>query len=106
MLFREAIEQLNDELGVVDNDLLTPQREERLLHAYLDAVRTGKTVTNAEAKKSFLEIFEEPIYFEENFYCEPGVIDVFTAAREFAAMTPVVSLRFPSLEEIDLSRWH
>lgn len=106
MLFREAIEQLSNELGVVDNDLLTPQREERLLHAYLDAARTGKTVANAEAKKSFLEIFEGPIYFEENFYCERGVIDVFTAAREFAAMTPVVSLRLPSLEEMDLSRWH
>ena len=106
MLLREAIERLGDELGVVDSDLLTPQREERLLHAYLDAARAGKTVTNAEAKSKFLGIFEEPIYFEENFYCERGVIDVFTAAREFAAMTPVVSLRLPPLEEIDLSRWH
>lgn len=106
MDFDDAIDQLNNETGVVDNDYLSPQREERLLRAYLDAVRSGKTVTNAEAKSKFLEIFEEPIYFEENFYCERGVIDVFTAAREFAAMTPVVSLRLPPLEEIDLSRWH
>lgn len=106
MLFREAIEQLNDELGVVDNNYLSPQREERLLRAYLDAVRAGKTVTNAEAKQEFLEIFEEPIYFEENFYSQRGVLKAFELARTFGAMEPVVSLNFPSLEDMDLYRRH
>ena len=106
MLLREAIERLGNELGVVDSDLLTPQREERLLRAYLDAVRSGKTVTNAEAKREFLEIFEEPIYFEENFYSEQGVLDAFELARTFGAMEPVVSLSFPSLEDMDLYRRH
>ncbi|MDK8664733.1 MULTISPECIES: hypothetical protein [Corynebacterium] len=106
MLFREAIEQLNDELGVVDNNYLSPQREERLLRAYLNAVRSGKTVTNAEAKREFLEIFEEPIYFEENFYSPQGVLDAFELARTFGAMEPVVSLKLPSLEEMDLYRRH
>ena len=106
MLFREAIEQLNDELGVVDNNYLSPQREERLLRAYLNAVRSGKTVTNAEAKREFLEIFEEPIYFEENFYSPQGVLDAFELARTFGAMEPVVSLKLPSLEEMDLYRMH
>lgn len=106
MLFREAIEQLNDELGVVDNNYLSPQREERLLRAYLSAVRSGKTVTNPEAKREFLEIFEEPIYFEENFYSPQGVLNAFELARTFGAMEPVVSLNFPSLEDMDLYRRH
>lgn len=106
MDFDDAIDQLNNELGVIDNDLLTPQREERLLRAYLDAVRLGKAVTNVEAKREFLEIFEEPIYFEENFYSEEGVLDAFAAAREFGAIEPVVSLKFPALENLDLYRRH
>lgn len=106
MLFHEAIEKLNDDLGVVDNNRLTPQREERLLRAYLDAARAGKIVTDVEAKKEFLEIFEEPIYFEENFYSEQGVLDAFELAREFGAIEPVVSLNFPALEDMDLYRRH
>lgn len=106
MDFDDAIDQLNNETGVVDNDYLSPQREERLLRAYLDAVRSGKTVTNSEAKREFLEIFEEPIYFEENFYSEQGVLDAFELARTFGAMEPVVSLNFPSLEDMDLYRRH
>lgn len=106
MLFHEAIDQLSAELGVFDHNLLSPRHEERLLVAYIDEMKRGGKVTNLEAKQEFLEIFEEPIYYEENFYSEIGVRNAFALAKEFAEMEPVVTLEFPALKEMDLYRSH
>ncbi|PFG28316.1 hypothetical protein [Corynebacterium renale] len=106
MLFHEAIDQLSVELGAFDHNLLSPRYEERLLVAYIDAMKCGRKVTNLEAKREFLGIFEEPIYYEENFYSEIGVRDAFALAEEFAEMEPVVPLEFPTIEDMDLYRSH
>ena len=79
-------------------------REESLLSAYLDALRRGDSVANAEAKEEFLELFET-VYCEENFYSDDGASKSFADVRELAAMEPVVSVELPSIEEMNLRRY-
>ena len=98
----EAIEILCQELGVTDRSPFGPQREESLLIDYLDAMRRGGSVKNVEAKREFLLTFEDPIYYEENFYNKAGVRASFANVQAFAAMEPVVSVELPSIEDMNL----
>lgn len=102
MKHSEAIEILCQELGVTDRWPFGPMREETLLIDYLDAMRRGGAVTNVEAKKEFLLTFEEPIYYEENFYDKLAVEESYARVRQFAAMEPVVSVELPSIDEMNL----
>lgn len=99
---REAIDVLCRELGVVDRSPFGPQREESLLIDFIDAMHKGGVVTNAEAKREFLLTFEEPVYYEENFYCTEGAEDSYERVRAFAAMEPVVPVKLTPIGDMNL----
>ncbi|UBI08605.1 hypothetical protein LA324_09765 [Corynebacterium coyleae] len=99
MNYFEAEEMLMKDLQVSVRHPFSPVRDEVLLRDCIKASEEGR-IPDREAKRIWVEEWEEPIKYDVDIYSRESLADVFRAVEQFASMEPVVKVNLPSLDAL------
>lgn len=99
MNYFEAEEKLMKDLQVSVRHPFSPVRDEVLLRDCIKASEEGR-IPDQEAKRIWVEEWEEAIKYDVDIYSRESLTDVFRAVEQFASMEPAVKVNLPSLDEL------